>query len=237
MPLLRSFGGELPNIETALVLAPHPEDEALGCGGTIVQLNAMGASSSVIFLTDGERLYGDADRCLAEKRKNEGLISSKILGCGTPEFLGFPDGGLIHCMQDVCERLSSIAATKKPDIVFAPSPIDHHRDHIATARIAMKLLGDIGSFRLAFYEVYSTLRFTHLIEITDVIEKKKKAILNYETSLYGKPRLYADAALGLNAHRALFLQKQGYYEAFHIVEGAVSLTALLDRFSYKDIQP
>jgi LmbE family N-acetylglucosaminyl deacetylase len=225
----------LPPIERALFLAPHPDDEALGCGGTILRLNAAGAASRVVFLTDGERLYGDPSRDVAEKRRMEGLKSSELLGCGGPIFLGFPDGGLAHCIKEISERLSGIVAAMKPDIVFAPSPIDYHHDHIAASRIAQELLRNLGSFKLAFYEVYSTLRFTHLVEITDVAEKKKEAILNYRTSLYGKPDLYVNAALGLNAHRAVFVQKEGYYEAFHVVETAADLSSLLDYLCYKDL--
>ncbi len=232
---MTDFG--LPRCERALVLSPHPDDEALGPGGTILRLNAAGAVSRVVFLTDGERLYGDPNPEVAEKRRDEGVRSSALLGCREPFFLGFPDGRLASCTQEVCRRLSGIIAEERPDIVFAPSPIDHHPDHIATAGAALSLLESEGGLRLAFYEVYSTLRFTHLIEVTDVVERKKEAILTYRTSLYGNPHLYLRAALGLNAHRALFVQSEGFYEALYIVENTGEADTLPDRLCYKDLQP
>ncbi len=235
MPPVAGPIGGLPHIEKALFIAPHPDDEALGCGGTILRLNAAGVISSVVFMTDGERLYGNPSDDVAEKRRSEGLKSSELLGCRVPMFLGFPDGGLTHCMKEAGERLSGIVAAMRPDIVFAPSPVDYHHDHIAASKIMLELLRDLGSFKLAFYEVYSTLRFTHLIEITDFVEKKKEAILNYRTSLYERPELYVKAALGLNSHRAVFLQKEGYYEALHVAEKAVNLNSLLDYLCYKDV--
>ncbi|MDA8105527.1 MAG: PIG-L family deacetylase [Nitrospiraceae bacterium] len=234
---MTGFRYELPHIEKALVLAPHPDDEALGMGGTILKLNAAGTSSRVVFLTDGERLYGEPSHDVAEKRRAEGLKASELLGCSEPIFLGLPDGGLADCVKDICERLTAIIVAQKPVFVFAPSPIDYHRDHIATAVAALALLKDPGSFQLAFYEVYSTLRFTHLIEITDVVDRKKETILNYRTGLYGKPHLYVNAALGLNAHRALFTQEEGFYEAFCVVEKAEDAGRLLDHLSYHDLQP
>jgi LmbE family N-acetylglucosaminyl deacetylase len=224
----------LPDVKEVLILAPHPDDEALGCSGAIFQLNAMGASSTIVFLTDGEQLYGEPNRNVAEKRRNEGLKSSEMLGCREPIFLGFPDGGIATDKKHIYSRLSSIIGLKKPDIIFSPSLVDYHDDHIATARIAVKLLKTLGSFELAFYEVYSLQRFTHLIDISSVMEQKQRIIMNYETSLYGKPGLYANAILGLNAFRSIFLQKEGYYETFFIMRKADELEKAYEFLCYKD---
>jgi hypothetical protein len=98
----------------------------------------------------------------------------------------------------------------------------------------VRLLHDFQNFKLAFYEVYSTLRFNYLVDITDVADLKKQTILNYGTSLYGKPEIYVNAALGLNAQRSLFVQKEGYYEAFYIVEKEGDLAGICDYLLYKD---
>ncbi len=224
----------LPDAKNVLVLAPHPDDEALGCSGAIFQLNAMGAFSTIVFLTDGEQLYGNPDHDVAEKRRNEGLKSSELLGCREPMFLGFPDGGIAGNTDNIYDRLSGIIRLKKPDIIFSPSLVDHHGDHIATAKIAVELMKTLGSFELAFYEVYSLQRFTHLIDISGVIHQKQRVIMNYETSLYGNPRLYADAVLGLNAFRSIFLQKKSYYEAFFIIRGTAELDKAYEFLCYQD---
>jgi LmbE family N-acetylglucosaminyl deacetylase len=156
-----------------------------------------------------------------------------LLGCKEELFLDFPDGEIAHYADDVYEKLQDILMVNKPDLVFSPSPIDYHDDHKATSEIALKLLSNLKFFKLAFYEVYSTLKFTHLIEITEVIEQKKEIISNYHTSLYGKPDLYVKASLGLNAHRSIFTQKEGYYEAFYILEKAENIEFILKDICYR----
>jgi LmbE family N-acetylglucosaminyl deacetylase len=222
---------------TALVIAPHPDDEALGCSGTLELLKGAGTDLTVIFLTNGEKLHGDASAEIARARQTEAVRSAGLLGCNETVFLDFPDGEVGKHIEEISRRLSEMITEKKPDVIFAPSPIDYHADHIAAAHIGLKLFDTSHSFKLAFYEVYSTLRFNCLVDITGAAEFKKQAILNYRTSLYGKPELYVDAALGLNAHRSMFVQKEGYYEAFYIVEKNGGLETVLDYLSYRDINP
>ena len=217
-----------------MVLAPHPDDEALGCAGTLLQILKKDVSSLIIFLTSGERLYGEPSREIAEKRKEEAVSSSGMLGFKESLFLDFPDGEIDRHKETICVKLSEIIEQNKPDMVLSPSPIDHHADHIATARIAVRLLNDFQTFKLAFYEVYSTLRFNYLVDIPDVADLKRKTIFNYRTSLYGKPEIYVKAALGLNAQRSIFVQKEGYYEAFYVVEKDADLAEICNYLSYKN---
>lgn len=219
---------------TALVIAPHPDDEALGCSGTLRLLHEAGTDLSLVLVTNGEKLYGDASAEVADARRREATGSAGLLGCRETLFLDFPDGEIGTHSEDVFQRLAGVVREKKPDVIFAPSPIDYHDDHIATSRTALRLLKDFGSFRLAFYEVYSTLRFNCLIDITGAAETKKRAILNYRASLYGKPEIYVDAALGLNAQRSIFVQKKGYFEAFYITGKAEPMDSLLSFFCYRD---
>jgi len=179
-------------------------------------------------------LYGDSSHEIAEKRKEEAVRSSGMLGFRERLFLDFPDGEIGRHKESIYGKLSEIIEQIKPDMVLSPSPIDYHADHIATSGIAMRLLNDFQTFKLAFYEVYSTLRFNYLVDITDVADLKRKTILNYRTSLYGKPEIYVNAALGLNAQRSIFVQEEGYYEAFYMVEKGADLAEICDYLSYKD---
>lgn len=222
-----------PDCKEILVLAPHPDDEALGCAGAITHLNRKGVSSTVVFMTDGERLHGEPSQDIAEKRREEGRRVSQMLGCKEPVFLGFPDGEVsVHIEAVVCS-LSDIIERQRPDIVLAPSLADYHQDHIAVSGIALRLFNTIGSFKLVFYEVYSTIRFNCLIDISEALEQKKKAILAYNTSLYGKPEVYVHASLGLNAYRSIFVQKSGYYEAFYMPGQADSEETILSHMCYR----
>lgn len=225
----------LPECKEVLILAPHPDDDALGCAGTLALLNKKGVSSTVVFLTDGECLNGAPSGEVAAARREEGLRCSEMLGCREPVFLGFPDGDLGSHIGAGVARLAEIIGLVKPDIIFSPSPLDYHQDHLATAKIATRLLENTGTFKVAFYEVYSTVRFTHLIDITEIVGKKKEAILNYRTSLYGRPGMYIHSSLGLNAHRSIFVRDEGYYEAFYIVGGNIDSGRIRDYLCYGDL--
>jgi LmbE family N-acetylglucosaminyl deacetylase len=230
--VIYNFG--FPEVKKVMVFAPHPDDEALGCAGTLLQILNKDVSSLIIFLTSGERLYGAPSREIAEMRKKESAKSAGMLGFREMLFLDFPDGEIDSHKESIYGKLSEIIEQRKPDMIFSPSPIDFHADHIATSRIAVRLLNDSQTFKLAFYEVYSTLRFNYLVDITDVADLKRKVILNYRDSLYGKPEIYVKAALGLNAQRSIFVQKDGYFEAFYIVEKDADFEEIRDYLSYKD---
>lgn len=219
---------------TALVLAPHPDDEALGCSGTLVLINRRGTASTIVYLTDGEKLHGESAVSVAKERRGEGSRSAAMLGCKEGLFLGIPDGEVSTHNREIFHQLSAMVEEKKPDIILSPSPIDYHADHIATARIALKLRDAFPTVTVAFYEVYSTIRFNCLVDIGDTVAQKREAILNYRTSLYGKPEIYVHAATGLNAHRSLFRQNKSYYEAFYLVEKGESLDSILRHFCYSD---
>lgn len=225
----------LPECKDILVLAPHPDDEALGCAGTIMLLNQKGVSSTVVFITNGEKLYEHPSPIIGEKRREEGLKASEMLGCKEPLFLNFPDGEVVGHIDRIYDNLYTLIKEKKPDIIFSPSPIDYHEDHIATSRVVLKLLNTITIFRVSFYEIYSTLRFNYLIDITEVAEQKNRIISTYRSSLYEKPEIYATGALGLNAQRAIFAKKRGYYEAFYMVGENEDIAKIHDFLSYKDI--
>ena len=225
---------DFPVVSKIMVLAPHPDDEALGCSGTILKLNKSGVSSSLVFLTDGECLNGAPSTDIAAKRKKEAEMCTDLLGSKDVLFLNFPDGNVSGCFDEIYSALYGIINEKRPDIIFSPSIVDYHEDHIATSRIALKLLNTMNSFKLAFYEIYSTVRFNYLIDITEFAEQKKRVILNYHTSLCGKPEIYVNAALGLNAQRSIFMQKGGYYEAFYVLERPLELESIYDYLLYKD---
>jgi LmbE family N-acetylglucosaminyl deacetylase len=225
----------LSDINSFVILSPHPDDEAMGCSGTAILLNRRRIDSSVVFLTNGERLYGDASDVIAQRRKDEANRASKMLGCREALFLNVPDGEVKSRQKEIRDGLYQVIRNKKPDVVFSPSPLDHHEDHIATSRTALDLLKSMDSFRLVFYEVYSTVRHSHLVDISEIIELKKKVILNYYSSLFEKPDIYVSATLGLNAHRSIFVQRHGYYEAFYVVQKDDDMESILDYFSYKDM--
>jgi bacillithiol biosynthesis deacetylase BshB1 len=107
-----------------LVIAAHPDDAELGCGGTIAKFVSQGYKVGVVDLTQGEL----GTRGTPEIRKSESEESSKILGLTVRENLGLPDGYFKNVQED---QIPIIQAVRKfrPEIVLANAVYDRHPDH------------------------------------------------------------------------------------------------------------
>jgi bacillithiol biosynthesis deacetylase BshB1 len=114
-----------------LVLAAHPDDAELGCGGTIVKHVKMGHKVGVIDFTHGEL----GTRGTIETRSQESAESSKIMGLSVRENLGLPDG---FFRNDREHQLVVIQAIRryKPEIVIANAIYDRHSDHGRASSLA-----------------------------------------------------------------------------------------------------
>lgn len=136
----RVTGGAPP-----LVLAPHQDDESLGCGGLIAASVRAGTPPAVVFVTDGSashpgsRQFNAAAR--AQVRQQEALEACAILGVGAERvtFLGLPDGDPPHggkTFDVAVEWIGAIAARFGCRSVLAPWMHDPHGDHVAAHRMA-----------------------------------------------------------------------------------------------------
>lgn len=107
-----------------LVLAAHPDDAELGCGGTIAKHVKLGHSVGIIDFTRGEL----GTRGTPEKRREEAMASAKILGISVRDNLALPDG---FFQSDRDSQLTVIRALRKykPRIVLANAILDRHIDH------------------------------------------------------------------------------------------------------------
>ncbi len=186
-----------------LVLAPHPDDEVIGCGGLVALHLREGRAVHVVVATDGAQA-GDGAQREAESR-----TALALLGDATIEFLRFPDRELENAVElDV--RLAAILRQQKPDLIAVPSPLEIHPDHIALSRVFCDLIArdpslfaDLAVARVAFYEVSAPIRPNALVDITSVAETKYAAIDAHASQ--AAIRNYTSYARGLNAWRAMTL--------------------------------
>jgi LmbE family N-acetylglucosaminyl deacetylase/GT2 family glycosyltransferase len=126
-----------------LVLAPHYDDEVLGCGGLLLQLAAGGAEVVCAFLSDGsgggegppEGMSGGDYSAL---RRAESEAAAAALGIARVEHVGFrqglPDGGLVSAVGELTGQIESLLDARGPDLVLVPSPLEVTTDHQATFR-------------------------------------------------------------------------------------------------------
>jgi N-acetylglucosamine malate deacetylase 1 len=235
-PYLKSYGllrtvkyktalvGE-PGGERVIVLAPHMDDEVIGCGGTIYKHTRKGADVMVVFLTDGRYgskallQYSGQERRrreieVAATRRIEAEQALQVLGVKDAVFLDAEETALTTT-PSLQKSLRDILAARRPDIVYLPFFLEEHIDHRAVSQV---LQGAVQDLRLDFdccgYEVWTPLFPNYLVEIGDVVDIKRRALAEYRSQLADND--YINTSLGLNAYRSgALLETAGFVEAFY----------------------
>src|ERR1700690_4452808 len=91
--LLSAMRTSFPPVGKVLVIAPHPDDEVFGCGGTVSLLRDSGGIVTTIIVTNGAESDDDASGTLIEIRAEESRAAAKARGLNAPIFWGLPDRG------------------------------------------------------------------------------------------------------------------------------------------------
>ena len=192
--------------------APHPDDESLGCGGTLARLAAQ-AEVKVVLVTDGSGAGGLPEGA-AQMRQEELLRALRELGIDDLARLDCPDGDFVSTAK-VETRLRELLSEFGPDWVFLPSPLDYHRDHVRISALLEPLCRNCRTVtQLLFYEVWAPVPATHVVDITEVAELKRAAIRQHVTALACAD--YLGAVEGLNRYRGLYLGRDRLAEAFWV---------------------
>ena len=128
-----------------VLLAPHPDDESLGCGGLLALLADAGAPAHIIVVTDGSKSHPNSreypEPRLCALREMEAREAAGHLGHGScVEFLRFPDCGLPNDgdpeFEAAADRLAAIVDDLRPHTLIVPWRRDPHCDHVATWALA-----------------------------------------------------------------------------------------------------
>lgn len=202
-----------------LVLAAHPDDEVLGCGGAIISHIRQGDPVFIVIATDGgfpvhpdQQVPG-----YALLRKRESMDASQVLGCGTPRFLDYTDQRL-NSVKNLADKLLQLYNEYQPEIIYLPAFTEIHPDHYtlyeAGTEAATKFTGD---FTLFYYETGAPTRPNCYLDITESIGQKRHAIQCFVSQL--KVQNLEEQITGLNQYRAYYLPKEiKCAEAFYIIE-------------------
>jgi N-acetylglucosamine malate deacetylase 1 len=186
-------------MSTVLVVCAHPDDEAVGCGGTLRRHALEGDEIVAVFLTSGEGGgHGEADH--GRTRRREAERAAAILGIAETQFWEQPDGRL-RAGAALAGRLSALIDSLRPAFVYAPQPQDDHPDHRAAARLVRRAVASAAAApSIRFFEIWSPLPdMDEVIDISEVIAEKRRAIRAYRSQC-AVMRL-DDAFVGLARYR------------------------------------
>lgn len=131
-----------PDGGPVLVIAPHPDDESLGCGGLVARLTGgeSPAPVTVVIVTDGARANRramvqaqEAGVDLPAVRRTEALEACSRLGVepGSVRFLDLPDGGVGAARERAVALVADLLEELQPAVVVHPHEADAHPDHAA----------------------------------------------------------------------------------------------------------
>lgn len=180
-----------------LVLAAHPDDAELGCGGTIAKHVKMGHKVGVVDFTRGEL----GTRGTIETRMAEAAESSRILGLAARENLGLPDGFFKNEKEHQLEVIRAIRKYQ-PDVVIANAVYDRHSDHGRGAELAhdacflsglakIETIDEAGKAQSpwrpkALYHYIQSLFIEpdFVVDITDSWDKKIESVRAFKTQFF-----------------------------------------------------
>lgn len=180
-----------------LVVAAHPDDEVLGCGGTIAQHTAAGDEVQVIFMAAGRD---------DTKSRTMALNAANVMKTRTPLFLGHEDQKLDTYPLLKLTQLIELAADRfPPDIVLTHSSADLNKDHRIVHEATLTAFRPIGdSPDILCFEVASSTEWgerafhpNYFVDISEQVSALDKALRCYNAEMrpWPHPRSYHGVAI------------------------------------------
>ena len=177
----------LGSIGGALCLAPHPDDEVLGCGGLLCRLAELHCQVDVLIFSRGENARNTSSLELADERVLESRRAARVLGLKDPFFLDWPDRGMRYG-EPLIAAIREALARFQPQYLILPSLSEPHPDHQAVALAGMAA-AQRGAFpqTLLFYEVGAPLHPNVLFDLGGAAAKKWQAVREFVSQLAIQP--------------------------------------------------
>ena len=213
-----------------LVIAPHMDDEVLGCGGVIARHVAVGDDVSVCFIA--HRVYNHRfSRKKNDTEKSHARKAKAILEYKESVFFGLSDERLDVCVQDIIIPLERYIFKKRPEIVYCPFAEDNNQDHRSVfnaTRVALRPLATPFVKKVLAYEVLSSTEQSpplykcaflpnYYVDIKKYIKNKIDAFKCYETEKRDYPHPRSLEAIKVLAQMRGIEIGLEYAEAFMIL--------------------
>ena len=214
------------DVNRVLVVAPHGDDEVIGCGGSVARLAKRGAQVTVVVVTERERSAAEradpAERFEAESRR-----AADVLGIGEVVHLGVPDRDVRSDRALLTALVGAIRRTR-PDAGFLPHPGERDEVHAAVSAAALQAVWMAASpyfpeqgeavapaDLVLGYEVWTPIAEPAFVQdISDVLAQKVEAMRAYESQTAVTD--FPAAIQGLAAYRGAMLGGTAFAEAFSV---------------------
>jgi LmbE family N-acetylglucosaminyl deacetylase len=218
-----------------LVVAAHPDDEVLGCGG-VLALN--GGKDPVDILILGEGITSRSERrehantAAVERLRADAQAAGKMLGARSVRLANFPDNRFDGVpLLDVIKVVEAAVAELSPQTIYTHHPGDLNVDHGVTFRAVMtatrpmadQAVRDVYSFEVssstewAFQQIQPPFRPNVFVDVSSSIERKVKAMLQYESEVRPFPHPRSGEAIRVQARRWGSVAGCEYAEAFELI--------------------
>ncbi|MHC5109034.1 MAG: PIG-L deacetylase family protein [Planctomycetota bacterium] len=217
-----------------LVIAPHPDDEVLGAGGTMLRHVADGDDVHVVICTRGEATRFGKEQ--VEQVQAEARRAHQFLGLAGSHFLDLPAARLDTVPgSDINAALGEVMAGVNADIVYAPHPGDVHLDHQLIFQALMVCARPVGKTypqRILAYETVSETDWyappltppfipNVFIDITEFIDRKLDACAVYESQIRPSPDQRSVESLRALAATRGHAMNMHYAEAFTLIREVI----------------
>ena len=185
-----------------LVVAPHPDDETLGCGGAIALLRSLNCDVRVLVISNGTLSHPNSQKYPAAKlqdlREKESLEALMLLGVSSDNvtFLQLQDGSVCTQYEKAIANCANYLAELTPQIIFLPWRYDPHPDHQASWKLIHTALVNLSQkARIIEYPIWdwdskqrgnlptSTNVTAWRLNISAVLELKQQAIACYRSQI------------------------------------------------------
>lgn len=204
-----------------LVLAPHPDDELIGCGGTLARLRAAGARITVVHATDGSEaasLWHATGPERATVRLEEAERVAEAMGF-EPLVLWREDNASFREREERVRELRERIQTLRPALILVPFVTDVHPDHRTLSRMlarAIRAAAVPEDGRVLSYQVWSKVPANLYCDVTGEMERLERTLLLYETAM--KVDDYVHFCQDRNFHDAIELMgRPGFVESYFSV--------------------
>lgn len=207
----------MTNEQSILAFGAHPDDIEIGMGGTVAKLARNGYNVNLVIATLPNFVKTDTKR----ERRKEAILSAKVMGCKTPEFLNLSPDEIVFSRKFVA-TIDEIIHKYEPEAVFSQWIGDSHQDHQVLTRAVIAASRDLNN--LFMYETTipgglteTAFRPQLYVDITETFDIKTNALNRFHSQKIRGGNLWIDAVIGRSSYRGYQMSKK-YAEAFEVIK-------------------